>query len=48
MLRRQLERKFGAIDAEIDARIRAASLDELERWSDRILTARSLREVIGD
>jgi hypothetical protein len=48
MLRRQLGRKFGPLDAESEARVRAASLDELERWSDLILDAASLRDVFGE
>ncbi|WP_216352453.1 DUF4351 domain-containing protein [Aquaspirillum sp. LM1] len=45
LLQRLLTRRFGALPADCVARIRAASPEQLERWSDRVLDAHSLTEV---
>jgi len=45
LLQRLLTRRFGALSADCVARIRAASSEQLERWSDRVLDARTLAEV---
>jgi hypothetical protein len=45
MLRRLLELKFGPLEADTDARLRGASLGELEGWIDRILSAESISDV---
>jgi len=45
LLQRLLTRRFGALPADCVARIRAASSEQLERWSDRVLDAHSLTEV---
>ena len=42
---RQLARRFGPLDAEVEARLSAATKDELDYWADALLTARSLDEV---
>ena len=47
-LTRQLNLKFGPLPAAVLARIQAAAPEELERWTDRVLTAASLNEVLGD
>lgn len=48
VLRRQLELKFGPLDAETEARVSAGSLDDLGRWSERILSADSRSDVFGE
>ncbi len=45
VLRRQLERKFGALGPEVDKRLQQADVDLLLVWSDRILTATKLDDV---
>lgn len=47
VLRRQLQRRFGVLPAEVTARIEQAGRAELEGWSDNVLTAASLAEVFG-
>ena len=45
MLARQLTRRFGPLPTTIEARIQAASLDELDHWGDRLFSAQSLEEI---
>ena len=45
LVRRLLEKRFGSIPAEIQDRLSAATLAELERWSERILEAPSVHDV---
>lgn len=45
ILRAQLQRKFAALPAWVHERLTAASTDELERWSLRILEASELTQV---
>ena len=47
LLARQLTLKFRAPLREVEARVAAASLDETERWAERILTASTLEEVFA-
>jgi flagellar biosynthesis/type III secretory pathway protein FliH len=47
-LRRLLTVKFGSLDDAVEARLRAASLPELERWTERILTADSVADVFAE
>jgi predicted transposase YdaD len=46
MLLRQLRRRFWALPAATVARIEKADAAKLDTWSDRVLTAESLREVL--
>ncbi len=46
-LRRLLAKRFGPIPAEVELRISAASLEELETWIDRILDAPTLEAVFA-
>jgi hypothetical protein len=48
ILRRQLTLKFGAIDAEHEARIAAATPESLDRYLDRILTVTTLDAVFAE
>ena len=43
---RMLRRKFGEVPEAFERRIESADADTLLEWSDRILTARSLEEVV--
>jgi hypothetical protein len=45
LLLRQLEWKFGPLDARTRARVHRAGPDRLLAWADRILTAERLEEV---
>jgi hypothetical protein len=47
ILLRLLRRRFGELSQEVLARLESAGPDQLERWSDRVLTAPSLDEVLG-
>ncbi|WP_459827960.1 DUF4351 domain-containing protein, partial [Hydrogenophilus islandicus] len=47
-LRRLLSKRFGPIPTEIELRISAASLEELESWLDRILDAPTLDAVFEE
>ncbi len=42
----QLQRRFGPLDPRIEQRVRSGSLAELTAWTDRILDAPSLDEVL--
>ncbi|HYO13389.1 MAG TPA: Rpn family recombination-promoting nuclease/putative transposase [Thermoanaerobaculia bacterium] len=44
----QLRRKFGPLEPEVEDRVLSADADRLLEWSQRILTAESLRDVLGD
>jgi hypothetical protein len=46
-LTRQLTLKFGPLSAAALSRVQAAPPEELERWTDRVLTASSLEDVLG-
>jgi predicted transposase YdaD len=43
---RQLEARFGPLDATTQARIEAACPDDLERWGEQLLTAASLADAL--
>lgn len=45
LLLRQLNRRFGPLDEATRKRLESASTEELERWADNVLEARSLEEV---
>jgi Domain of unknown function (DUF4351) len=47
MLLRLMARRFGPLRPELEEQIRAASIPELERWADAVLSARTLDEVMG-
>ena len=42
-----LTRKFGPLDQAVIAQVRAASLEELDRYAERLLAAQTLEDVIG-
>jgi hypothetical protein len=45
---RQLRRKFGELPEHVMARVQAADTDTLDRYTDKLLFANSLDEVISD
>jgi hypothetical protein len=45
---KQLTLRFGPVPAAVEARIRAASIAQLDTFAERVLTARSLDEVLGE
>ena len=47
LLLRQLERKFGPLDAKIRSRVRKAGSKRLLEWADRIIVADRLEDVFG-
>ena len=47
MLGRQLATKFGALTPEQQARLDGATVDELERFVDRVIPADSIAAVLG-
>jgi hypothetical protein len=49
MLLRLLRRRFGSqIDGEIERRVAAASIEQIELWADRVLSAATLAEILAD
>jgi len=47
LLARLLTRRFGPLPAWVEAKLSQARAEDLERWSDRVLTATTLDEVLG-
>ncbi|MCA3009509.1 MAG: DUF4351 domain-containing protein, partial [Phycisphaerales bacterium] len=47
-LLRLITRRFGAPDAAVASRLHGATTDEIDRWTDRILDATSLAELLAD
>ena len=45
-LLRQLNKRFGVLDDQVTARVRVGSAAELDAWTDRILDAPTLAEVL--
>jgi len=48
ILRRLLTRRFGLLSDEVEQRLHAATVQDLERWADRVLDAQRLDEVFRD
>ena len=48
ILTAQLRLRFGDLPVAVQQRIEAADADTLLRWSERVLTAQSLEEVLAD
>jgi len=48
LLLRQIQRRFGRVDAETTQRIRAARSSDLETWSLNILDATVLEDVFRE
>jgi len=47
LLLRQIRRRFGAVEPAVETRVRAADVDTLDLWGDRILTAATLDELFA-
>ncbi|CAK0742770.1 hypothetical protein WCLP8_1370003 [uncultured Gammaproteobacteria bacterium] len=47
MLLRQLHRRFKTLPSGFEDRIRAASADQLDAWSERFADGLSLTEIFG-
>ena len=45
LIERQLTRRFGPPSAETQARLKAATLEQLEQWAENILDAVTLEDV---
>ncbi len=45
LLRWQLQLKFGVLPPELEARIDAATGEQIVRWAERILSARNIEEM---
>jgi predicted transposase YdaD len=48
MLRRLLTQRFGPLSDRVEQRLNAATVQDLERWADRVLDAQHLDEVFRD
>ena len=48
LLRRLLTRSFGSLPEPLERRLESASSEDIERWSERILSAASLDDVFRD
>ena len=49
MLLRQLRRRFGdAVNTDIEQRIAAASIEQIDTWTERVLSAATLTELLAD
>ena len=47
LLKRQLTTAFGDVSEDLEQRLATASRDEIERWGERLIGARSLADVFG-
>lgn len=47
VLTRQLTRRFGALPTWADTRLNAATEQDLAQWTDAVLDATSLTDVLG-
>ena len=49
VLLRQLRRRFGAeVDGEIERRVATAPVEQVEVWTERVLSAGTLAELLAD
>jgi hypothetical protein len=47
ILRKLLTLKFGALSEEIEERLRKADIENLDKWSERVLNVQRLEEVFA-
>ncbi|MBP1206416.1 hypothetical protein JOD97_004489 [Duganella sp. 1411] len=47
-LKKMLIKRFGPLSARLNRRITYAEMDDLDRWFDRLLDAKSVRQVFAD
>jgi len=48
MLLRQLRARFGELPADVVSRVEGAEVGTIERWGERVLSAKSLAEVLDE
>ena len=48
ILLRQLAKRFGPVPPDVQERVRAASIPDLDRWAETVLTAPTLEAVFAD
>ena len=48
LLGKQLEHRFGPLDASARERLAKATPEQIERWAERVLDAPSLEDVMAD
>jgi hypothetical protein len=49
VLLRQLRRRFGdAVNTDIEQRIATASIEQIDTWTERVLSAATLTELLAD
>jgi hypothetical protein len=48
VLLKLLEKKFGSVGPEIRDRVVSATIQDLDRWVERVLSAATLEEVLSD
>ena len=48
LLLRLLRLRFGVLPADLEARVRGSSTEELETWSDAIFDAQSPEDLFGE
>jgi hypothetical protein len=48
LVQQLLEARFGALAKDVDEHLKAASLDDLQGIAQRLFTAQSLREALGE
>ena len=46
-LHRQLLRRFTTVSPDVERRVRAADIDQLDEWLDRFVDAKCLEDVFG-
>src|SRR5690606_27510036 len=47
VLLKLLQLKFGALPESAEEKVRRASLEELDRWAERVLSAQSLEDTLA-
>jgi hypothetical protein len=47
LLLKQLQLKFGPLPEAVMSRVQTAGIDELDRWGELVLSARSIEDVLG-
>lgn len=47
VLLKLLRLKFGSLPESAEEKVRQASLEELDRWAERVLSAQSLEETLA-
>jgi hypothetical protein len=48
VLRKLLALRFGTLRPEHEARLSSATAEELDRWVERVLTAKTIEDVLAD